>query len=214
MCGSSSAPIPIPESLIVIATCEFTRCSCTCTRPPFGVNFTALLSRFHTTCWKRSGSPPTGPTGEVGTDCSRMFLAAAAGRMPSIASSITSRTSTGWTVRRILPASMRETSSRSSIRRTWAVTFRRMICSARRVCSASRSPRWRMVAQPFTALSGVRSSCERVDRNWSLARLAASARSRSAGPYRRPDSVIARVMAPSTCSRALMGTTIHDVRPS
>ena len=34
----------------------------TCTRPFFGVNFTAFDNRFQTTCCSRSGSPDTGPT--------------------------------------------------------------------------------------------------------------------------------------------------------
>ena len=45
---------------------ELTRSRRSCTCPPRGVNFTAFDSRFHTTCWSRSGSPDTGAT--VGLD--------------------------------------------------------------------------------------------------------------------------------------------------
>ena len=41
--------MPIPVSLTLSSTCEFTRFSCTWTWPPLGVNLMALVSRFHTT---------------------------------------------------------------------------------------------------------------------------------------------------------------------
>ena len=43
----------MPVSLTLSSRCEFTRCSSTCTWPPFGVNLIALVSRFHTTCCRR-----------------------------------------------------------------------------------------------------------------------------------------------------------------
>ena len=182
--GRKSAAMPTPLSLTAICTWEFTRWSWTCTRPAFGVNFTALLRRFHITCRKRSGSPLTGPPGDASTVCSSMPLASAAGRMLSTVSTITVRRSTGLTSSRTCPVPMRETSSRSSISRTCALTFRRMICSARRDWSAGRSPRSSSVAHPKIALSGARSSCDRAERNWSLARLAASAAARPASAAR------------------------------
>ena len=54
--------MPMPVSLTTISTCEFTRSRRTCTRPRFGVNFTAFDTRFQTTCCRRPGSPDTGPT--------------------------------------------------------------------------------------------------------------------------------------------------------
>ena len=45
----------MPVSLTLNSMCEFTRCSTTWTLPPFGVNLTALLSRFQNTCCRRAG---------------------------------------------------------------------------------------------------------------------------------------------------------------
>ena len=44
-----------------------------------------FMSRFHTTCWKRAGSPWTGPASGSMTVSSRICLASAAGRTASIA---------------------------------------------------------------------------------------------------------------------------------
>ena len=56
--------------------------------PPFGVNLTALVSRFQTTCCSRSGSPDTGPGVRIDACLrSRMPLASAAGRTDSTAAS-------------------------------------------------------------------------------------------------------------------------------
>ena len=46
-----------PESATRSSTCELTRSSTICTRPPLGVNLMALVSRFQTTCCKRLPSP-------------------------------------------------------------------------------------------------------------------------------------------------------------
>ena len=83
--------------------CEFTRSSRTCTRPPFGVNFTAFDSRFQTTCCRRSGSPETGPTRGSRIVCMRTPLASAAGCTVATALSTIRGRSTGCTSSRILP---------------------------------------------------------------------------------------------------------------
>ena len=70
----------------------------TCTRPPLGVNFTALVSRFQTTCCSRSGSPHHARRSASSAGCSRMPLASAAGRTVSSAASTTAARSTGSTV--------------------------------------------------------------------------------------------------------------------
>jgi hypothetical protein len=49
--------MPGPVSDTRISTAPRARSACTSTRPPGGVNLTALASRFQTTCWSRSGSP-------------------------------------------------------------------------------------------------------------------------------------------------------------
>ena len=77
--------MPRPVSLTAISTCEFTRSRVICTRPPFGVNLTAFESRFHTTCWRRAGSPAIRPVSVSSTVCSRIPFASAAGRTISIA---------------------------------------------------------------------------------------------------------------------------------
>ena len=79
-CGRKSGAMPMPVSLTTISTCEFDALEPrTWTRPPFGVNFTALDSRFQTTCCSRSGSPETGPTRGSRIVCRRTPLASAAG---------------------------------------------------------------------------------------------------------------------------------------
>ena len=127
------------------------------------------------TCRRRSGSPATTPARGSSTLCSRISLASAAGRTASSACSTTAVSSRGHTSSRILPLITRETSSRSSISCTWASDWRTMTSSARFICSSPTCPLWSMRAQPYTAFSGVRSSCETTARNWSLARAAASA---------------------------------------
>ena len=72
--------MPMPVSMTLISTCELTRSSKTWTWPPLGVNLTALERRFQTTCWRRAGSPVTGPASESRTCGCGCSLALAAGR--------------------------------------------------------------------------------------------------------------------------------------
>ncbi len=53
----------------------------------------------------------------------------------------------------------------------WAAALRSMVSRARKRAGSSSLPMRSMRAQPRMALSGVRSSCERVARNSSLTRL-------------------------------------------
>jgi hypothetical protein len=66
--------MPWPVSLTMISTWEFTRWRWTCTRPLLGVNLTAFMRRFHSTCWSRAGSPITGPARGSSTLCTRIPL--------------------------------------------------------------------------------------------------------------------------------------------
>ena len=116
--------MPMPVSLTTISTCEFTRSRRTCTRPFFGVNFTALDTRFQTTCCRRPGSPDTGPTRGSTIVCTRTPLASAAGWIVATALSTMSGSSTGCTSKRILPDTIRETSSTSSTICVSHVAFR------------------------------------------------------------------------------------------
>ena len=129
--GRTPGAIPCPVSLTTISTCELIRCRCTWIRPPFGVNFTALMSRFHTICCRRLGSPVIGPARGSSTLWTRMPLASAASRTASSAASTTAVRSTLRTSSRILPVMTRETSSRSSTSWTCALALRSMTSSAR-----------------------------------------------------------------------------------
>jgi hypothetical protein len=108
-----------------------------------------------------------------------MPLASAAGRTASSAASTTVGSFTGRSSSRILPVTMREISRRSSTSRIWAVALRSMASSARSVRAGSSVAVLKIRAQPYTALSGVRSSWESRARNSSLARLAVSASARA-----------------------------------
>ena len=54
--GRNSGAIPSPVSLTRTRTRAPSRATSTVTRPPRGVNFTALARRFHATCWSLSAS--------------------------------------------------------------------------------------------------------------------------------------------------------------
>src|SRR5215475_6595027 len=56
--------MPLPVSLTAMQMYGSTRSSRASTRPPRGVNLTALESRFQTTCCKRAGSPVIWPISE------------------------------------------------------------------------------------------------------------------------------------------------------
>ena len=104
-----------------------------------------------------------------------MRFASAAGRSESIAVSTSGRTIVGRIVSVIRPATMRETSSRSSITCDCAQPARSIACTACVLCGVSSLPLARSRAHPRTEFSGVRSSCDSVARNSSFSRFAASA---------------------------------------
>ena len=74
---------------------------------------------------------------------------------------------------------MRETSSRSLMSRACSRAFRSMAFSASAVRAGESMPRSRIRTQPSIAVSGVRSSCERMARKVSFERFAASAAARA-----------------------------------
>jgi hypothetical protein len=173
--------MPTPVSEMVIDTADADEVSATRISPPGGVNFTALVRRFQTTCWRRPGSPTTSPWMRSIVRSTRRFFASAAGRMESIAPSMMRAGSIGWRSRRILPEMMRLTSRRSEMSWPCWRAFRSMI--SRPFCiSAGLLPaaRRRRPDQPRMALSGVLSSWLSVATNSSLARPARSASSRAA----------------------------------
>ena len=100
-------------------------------------------------------------------------LASAAGRSDSTAASTSGCSAVGRIDSSIVPATMRERSSRSSMSRDCAQPARSIAWTARAVWAASSLPLASSRAQPSTELSGVRNSCDSVVRNSSLSRLAA-----------------------------------------
>jgi hypothetical protein len=124
------------------------------------VNRTAFDSKFHTTCWSRSASPRTAPTSVSSTIWSRTPFASAAGRTMSTAFSMTGATMTGRTSRRIFPATMRDTSRRSSMSCAWLRAQRSTTSSPWTSLSAPRVGCLRSRVQVRIGESGVRSSCE------------------------------------------------------
>jgi hypothetical protein len=94
------------------------------------VNLIALLSRFHTTCWSRAGSPLIGPTSGSSTLVSRTPLSSAAGFSVSTAALTTAAKSTRCTSSRILPETIRDRSSRSSMIRVCVRAFRSITSTA------------------------------------------------------------------------------------
>ena len=131
------------------------------------------------TCCSREGSPRK-PAGSVAIDVSRWIpLASALGRTASTAARAIVPRSIGCVSRRSLPVMMRETSRMSSISTACALALRSIVSSALRDFSGDRLPERNIPVHPTIAASGVRSSCDSVARNSSLARLAASASSRA-----------------------------------
>ena len=173
--GSRSGAIPMPVSVTRSRAPPLARSTPTSTRPPVSVNFTALLTRFQTTCCMRSGSAATRGTSAAGWKTISIDLASAVGRAPSSAVRTTSARSTLRRSSRMRPVTTRDMSSRSEISAIWARQLRSITVRACRVRSPSRRPACSMRIQPKIELSGVRSSWESVARNSSLTRLASAA---------------------------------------
>ena len=132
MKGRCSGAMPEPVSRTISRIALPLRSMRSDTAPSLGVNLTALLSRFQTTCCSRSASPTKSTVGSgPGSTASRTPRAAAAGRTTSSAALAIATRSTRRTSSRNLPLMMRETSSTSSIRRAWASALRSIVASPR-----------------------------------------------------------------------------------
>ncbi len=107
-------------------------------------------------------------------------MASAAGRTVSSADSTIFIGLIVITSRRSLPEIIRETSSKSSIRRFCDSALRTMVLIAFAVVASSSFPFSRSRPQPKIEFKGARSSCETVARNSSRIRLAISASLRAA----------------------------------
>ena len=90
-----------------------------------------LVSRFHRTCCSRLGSPVTGPASASTFEVRVTHLDSAAGRTVSRAARITATGSTVCISTRMVPATIREMSRRSEMRRICARAFRRIASRAR-----------------------------------------------------------------------------------
>ena len=227
--------MPLPLSVTTTFADASLALTATSTRPPLRLNFTALLRRFHAICWSRVGSPSTTTVGSSAATTSTP-LAPAAGRTESIAASTMGASSTSSCASsRILPLTMRETSSRSSMSCAIATALRWIVSSALFCRASSNFHEVSIFAQPRIAFSGVRSSWLTTARNSSFARLArsaawraccsdakrrafsiavaqrrasSSAKRRLDSSYVRPDSANTNVIAPRMCPPAASGTTI------
>ncbi len=173
--GSCASAMPAPVSATSMRTRDSARVSVTCTWPPRGVNFSALDSRFHTTCCTRAASALTTPASLSSASARPMCLACAAGSALSSAACTSGASWIGRGWMRILPLTMRDTSIRSSIRLACSSALRSIVSSARSRVAGGGLPVRATRTQPVMALNGERSSCETTARNSSLAAVAASA---------------------------------------
>ena len=208
--GRNSGLIPMPVSMTLTSTCELTRSRSTWTRPPLGVNFTALESRFQTTCWRARVAGDG--TGERVEDLVDPDLLRVGGRhhggdrrvddLPDVDRRTSSR---NW------PETIREMSSRSSMIWACAVELRSIAASPSSTSPSATRPERRILDQPRIAFSGVRSSWLRIARNSSFIRLASSATSRAAASAASDSfrSVTSRV-EPATASTAPVGADHGD----
>ena len=109
---------------------------------------------------------------------------------------------------------IRVTSRRSSIRRASRSTLLRMVVRSSRNCPSGRLGSFSSrVVRSNAGVKGVRSSCERTARNWSLAALAAlaAARSRSFSSAARAKSSARAWMATSAILRCVISRTFFEI---
>ncbi|CAA9431890.1 MAG: hypothetical protein AVDCRST_MAG64-3552 [uncultured Phycisphaerae bacterium] len=166
------------------------------------MNFTALLSRFQTTCWSRAGSAQTWCWSAASSSSIATPLASASARVTRAAARATACASvTSW-CSSIFPRAIRVRSSRSSISRASICTFRRIVDRSSRTAAGRSAAASRWVTAASTGVSGVRSSCDSTAKNWSFARLARSASSRAVWALASSRSRSAAVRACSASARA------------
>ncbi len=156
----------------------------------------------------------TCPVSESSVACKRMPFASAAGRTTSIAACTTAARSVGRTSRRIFPETMRETSSKSSINCVSARALRSIVTRAFAALSGPSTPSRSMRTHAMIGESGVRSSCDTVARNASLARFAASASARVARSRARISSRSRSSARRAVMSRAILAAPTIPPLPS
>ena len=204
---------PMPLSITRTATLLPTTVASRRIAPPELVYLAALLSRLENTCESRvaSASSQTGASGSVTSSvCPRLLMN---GSASSTALRMTCCSCTGLRRTISLPVVMRDTSSRSSTRRTICRSWRSMT-SRERSANVGLAPAMRRISRPFiSGASGLRSSCANVARNSSLrrsaTRSACSALRRSAVSCSsmRLDSSSAAARWPTSLSMSLNAST-------
>ena len=123
-CGRKSGRMPMPVSLTTISTCELTRSSRTCTRPPLRRELDGVRQQVPDDLLQAIGIARDRADARIErSSAARTPLASAAGCTVATALSTISGSSTGCTSSRILPETMRDTSSTSS---TICVSARRV----------------------------------------------------------------------------------------
>ncbi len=170
----NSGAMPRPVSVTTSRNAAPTGDSASVTRPPSGVNFTALDSRFHATWRSRSPSADIHRADGSMAVTSSTPRASAAGRTASSALWTTPPASTGSMCSRNCPLSIRDRSSSSSTRRACACALRSITLIACSTRCGGTCPLDNIRAQPRTALRGVRNSCEMVARKSSFIRMASA----------------------------------------
>ena len=100
-------------------------------RPSAGVNFTALDTRFHTTCCSRDGSPSTVVSAAEGASSSTSRFSRMVVRISSITRSTTAARDVGRASSAIVPATILLRSWTSLSTRASARTFRSIVSMAR-----------------------------------------------------------------------------------
>ena len=143
-------------------------------RPPAGVNFTALASRFQSTCRRRAASPATSPIVAVDRHLQRDRLRIGGGTDGFDRAADEIAEIDGRDVQAEVAGGHRRQIEQllDDLHLRGGVAFDG-VEDRRRALGRNRSSR-SMRVQPSTALSGVRSSWESIARNSSLTRLACS----------------------------------------
>ena len=177
----SAASMPIPVSRTITCASPPAISARTSTDPPSGVNLTALLSRFSTTCLSLSSSAQITPTS--GATASEIVIPCRAARSRTIASAYSSSSGSDSALgsSSIRPASTFERSRISLISSSrWRPESRMSrTYSSWRSLSSPNIRSSSTSEKPITAFSGVRSSCDIEARNSDLWRPATSSSRKS-----------------------------------
>ena len=157
-----------------------------------------------TTCCRRAGSPEMGEEIGARTTSRVMPFAPAVGRAESTDARTSAGRSSAAISRSSLPETMRETSRRSAISVFCTFRLRSMVSTARWIRAGSVCPSLRMCTQPTIAVSGVRSSWERVAKKMSFIRAASSSSllATESSSSRSRSSVFARTTSSNVPSRS------------